>query len=265
MSKRHIQVTKNYRLFERHSCENRPVDAKKHRRLQESMKLYGFLRCFPIVVTRGKDGLMIVKDGQHRLMFAEALGLPVYWIEEDVDFDVAVVNSAAKGWALRDFAEKHAANGLKDYSEGIEFSQQHGLPLGTSFALLAGTTTFSNCQDAFMGGIFEVKDRPWANAVAGIYSPMVFLCPETKNARFIEACMGVCRVEGFDPKRLLGNAERCRDKLVSYSTRDAYLDMLEKIYNFNQRRLVGLKAQAVMAMRGRNAVKPGKKAERVPA
>ena len=46
---RKIMASKNYRLMQRHSGENRPVDLKKHKKLVESMKLYGFLPCFPIV------------------------------------------------------------------------------------------------------------------------------------------------------------------------------------------------------------------------
>lgn len=65
--------------------------------------------------------------------------------------------------------------------------------------------------------------------------------------------MAVCRVPGFDAKRLIGGAERCRDKLGSYSTREAYLEMMEEIYNFGRKQLVGLKSQAMMIMKDRNA------------
>lgn len=246
-----ISTTKNYRLFERHSSENRPTDITKHRKLEKSMKLYGFLKCYPIVVVRNDKGQLIVKDGQHRLLIAEMLGLAVHFIEETVDFDVAVVNSTALVWKLRDYAQKHAANGLKAYTEGMEFSDQYGLPIGTAFALLAGTTTFTNCQNAFVDGTWKVKDRQWAESVAGIYGPLVQMGPSMKNARFLEACMAVCRAEGFEAHRLIANAERCREKLVAYSTKDAYLDMIESVYNFGRKQLLGLKTLAVMAMRKR--------------
>lgn len=248
-----IQMTKNYRFFERHSNENRPLDLKRHKKLVESMRLYGFLACFPIVVVRRDDGVLIVKDGQHRLAIAEELGLPVFYIEEKIDFDVAVVNSTAKTWQLCDYARKHAANGLKDYQEGLEFSELHGLPLGVTFALLAGTTSFNNCMPPFIDGKYKIKDRPWAEMVAGIYGPMTQMSSDLKNARFIEACMAVCRIQAFDSKRLLAGAARCRDKMASYSTRDAYLDMMEVIYNFGRTQLFGLKIAALMALRKRSA------------
>lgn len=247
-----ISVTKNYRLFVR-SDDNRPSDLKKHRKLIESMKMYGFLSCFPIVCTRDSKGNLVVKDGQHRLMIAETLGLSVYYVEESVDFDVARVNCTAKIWQLRDYAQKHATNGIEAYREGLEFADQHALPIGTAFALLAGYVSFSSVNDAFATGSFEIRDRKWADMVAGIYNPLRRMNPKIHNARFLEACMAVCRVDGFDTQRLISNAEKCREKLIPYSTRHAYLDMLEEIYNFYRSKLVGLKAEALMAMRERNA------------
>lgn len=261
MSKK-IQATKNYRLFGR-SDENRPFDMKKHRRLMESMKLYGFLQEFPIVCVRDSKGNLVVKDGQHRLAIAESLGIAVFWIEASKDWDVAVVNSTAKPWVVRDYAEKHAANGLSQYAEGLAFADQHHLTIGVAFSLLSGTTSFGNAQRQFIEGTFKIKDRKWADDVASVYTALTGLSPDRhfRNARLIEACMAVCRVPEFEPKRLIANAERCREKLVPYSNRESYLSMLEAVYNFGRTKLFGLKSAAEMAMRDRNVLrnKAGKK------
>ena len=239
-------------LFHR-SPENRPTNLDRHKRLIKSMKQYGFISTFPIVCVRDDAGRLIVKDGQHRLMVAQSLGLAVWYVVADVDFDPAVISSAAYVWVPRDHALKFAASGLSAYQEGLDFAQAHGLPLTTAFMLLAGVTCFSNIASSFYEGTFKIKDRAWADAVAGIYAPLVGMAPKLRNARFIEACMAVCRVEDFDSKRLLQGAERCREKLVPYSTRDAYLEMVEAIYNFGRSKLVPLKNLAVMAMRSRSA------------
>jgi hypothetical protein len=260
MSANKIQTTKNYDLFTR-SDLNRPLDMARHKKLFDSMRQYGFLRCFPVVVKR-QGGRLLIKDGQHRWMIAQTLGLPVHWVEEDVDFDVATVNSAAKPWVLRDYAEMHFQNGHRAYGEGLEFSAQHKLPLGMAFSLLAGNTCFHNCQSQFFDGTFRVKDRAWADAVAGIYGPLTTMSPGLKNARFAEACMAVCRVEGFDGKRLVGNAERCREHLVPYATRDACLGMLELVYNHSRKTTIPLKFAAIAAMKARNAVEKKRQAKR---
>jgi len=252
-----INVTKNYRLFGRPQ-DNRPTDPRKHRKLEESMKRYGFLPCYPIICTRDRDKHLNLKDGQHRLLFAEKLGLPVYWIEDEVDFDVALVNCAQRTWALRDFAHRYATAGIQVYRDGLEFSDRHKIPLGMTFALLGGTTTFSNVQESFFSGTFKAKDTAWAERVASVYSPMVGLAPVLRNARFLEACMACCRVKDFDGGRLMHNAERCREKLIAYSTRDAYLDMIETVYNFGRKQLVPIKIAALTALRERNAITQAK-------
>lgn len=246
-----VLTTKNYRLFERHEGENRILNVKRHKRLFDSMKLYGFLACFPIVVT--KDGeKLIVKDGQHRLTIAESLNIEVHYIVEEIDFDVAVVNSTAKIWTVRDYADKFISGGNQEYKEGLDFSITHKIPVSTAFALLAGTSSFGNCQEAFIDGTWKIKDRSWALSVASIFTAFVNLAPCLKSNRFIEAAMAVCRVKNFDASRLIRCAGKRREKLVGYSTRDGYLQMLEDIYNYQAKTLVSLKNEAVMAMRQRN-------------
>lgn len=252
MASNKLNVTKDYRIFKR-SMDNRVTDIRRHRKLERSMKQYGFLKSFPISCHRLEDGGLIVKDGQHRLAIAETLGLPVYWVEEVVDFDIAVVNSTGKIWGVRDYAEKYAANGKKDYAEGLEFADRHKINVGSAFAILAGTTSFGNVTDEYRSGHFKITDREWAEQVAAIYRPITELSQSCKTEKFLAACMAVCRVDGFDGKRLVRGAERCRDKLGSYSTRDAYLDMMEEIYNFGRMHLVGLKSLSLMAMRNRSA------------
>jgi hypothetical protein len=216
------------------------------------MEAYGFLSSFPISCQRNGRKRLEVKDGQHRLIFAEALGLPVYYVVEEQDYDIAEVNSTAKIWTLIDYAQKHADNGRKPYQEGLAFAQTHGLPVGAAFCLLAGTTTFGNISDKFCAGEFAIKDREWADRVASTYSAMIVIADHLRNKRFLEALMAVCRVDEFESPRLIRVAKRCMEKLGSYSTRDGYLEMLEEVYNFQQRRLFPLRIKALEALRERS-------------
>ncbi len=256
-TKRGITITKNYRMFVI-SKENRRLDLKKHRNLKLSMQEYGFLSSFPLVCVRNGNKQLVLKDGQHRLAVAEELSLPVAYTVESVDFDIALINSTAKTWSLLDYAVKFSENGHKAYTEGLAFSERHRLPIGTTFALLAGTTSFSNVAKAFYAGKFVVRDREWADIAASTYSAITRIAPKWRNTRFLEACMAVCRITSFDPGRLIKGAEKCREKLVSYSTKDAYLQAMEEIYNFRRHSLKPLRIEAIEAMRKRNAAKSRK-------
>jgi hypothetical protein len=244
--------TKNYRQFTI-DAENRDEDPSRHKALRASMQAYGFLSCFPIVCTK-RTRRLVVKDGQHRLLFAEEMDLPVYYVIEEVDFNIAAVNAAPKVWALRDYAVMYARNGRKAYSEGLVFSEVHGIPTGLSFALLAGTTTFTNIKHAFIAGKFQTTDFFNDTATTEIYTKLVAMEPSIKHSTLLQACMGVCRVKAFRVGRMIKNAGRCRQKLLPYSTVLANLDMLEAIYNFGQSKLFPIKLSAQTVMRERSAV-----------
>ena len=251
MSSMTVKSTKNYKLFTR-SNDNRPTDVKRRKRLLESMQIYGFLPCYPIVCFRDQQGRLVVKDGQHRLTIAAELGLEIWYIIVQVDFDVALVNCTVDKWKPRDYAAVWVEKGKEDYQRGLDFAESHKLPVGTSFALLAGTVSFSNIQVAFKAGSFKVKDEEWADAVARIYKPTCKASADVRNARFLEACMGVCRVKEFSEQRFLANVKKCQHLLASYSNRDAYLTMMEEIYNYGRKQLVGLRSLATMALRERH-------------
>lgn len=254
---RRINATKDYRLFT-FSDDNRARDIRKHKVLMGSMRKHGFLACFPIICFRTASGKLKVKDGQHRLAIAEMLGLTIYWVETDEDFDVAETNSASVAWKMRDYAERWVVQGKDDYRELVAFADAHNFPLSLAAAVLCGTTSFGNIRDKFYCGDYVITDRDHATRVAMIYKSLAGLNHQIKNARFIEACIAVSRVDGFDIGRLAANAKRRRDMIVPYSTRDAYLKMIEEIYNFGRRELVGVCALAVMAMRERNPATPAK-------
>lgn len=252
-----IQVTKNYRLFVR-SEDNRPLDLKGHKKLFESMKKYGYLAVFPIVCWR-VNGKLVVREGQHRLAIAESLGLPVYFVETPVDFNIAEINDTPKNWKTKDYAHMHASNGIEAYQEIIDFAELHGIPIGTSAALLAGTTTFGNIKNEFNAGRFTVKDRPWAEAVATLQDGLKQISSSTARGLTV-ACMRVCRVEGFDIRRMLNNAKNCPEKLIAGNA-DYQLQVFEEIYNYNRKQKVALKFLAEEAMRKRSAVQSSEKGD----
>lgn len=263
MAMQKIQSTRNYAMFER-SEFNRETSIKSRKNLMRSMRKYGFLPCFPIVVKKNGSKYLI-KDGQHRLAIAESLGIAVYWVDVETDFDIALVNSAPEKWRLADYANTYAKLGKEAYSELLEFAGLHNIALGVAAALLSGTVSFGNIQTAFVAGDFKVKDRSWADAVAAIYGPLVGLSPSVKKSVFIKACMAVTRVEGFDAKRLISGAKKCREKLCAYSTVEAYIEMLEDVYNFGRSNLFPLRVSALMAMRDRHATSLAKAKAAAPA
>lgn len=247
-----INKTKNYSMFQI-SIENRPLDITKHKRLKESMLKYGFLQSFPISCYRDDKGNLIVKDGQHRLAIAQELGLVVHWIEDTQDFCVAEVNSTSKAWCIDDYARRFAADGNFNYQIALEFAEKTKIPISLAAGFLAGHCGSSNVMKDMKDGTFRIKDQEYAYNVADLYKGLLSLAPNIRHNNLILACAAVVRVKNFDQKRMLQNAARCREKLIKYSQREAFLQMLEDIYNFGRSILVPLKIEAIEVMKNRNA------------
>lgn len=257
MARNNISVTKDYRKF-RSNIDNRDLCPQKHRRLKNSMAKYGFLRSFPVVCHQNGGTQLIVKDGQHRLAIAEELGYAIPYIVESTDFDIAEVNSAAVSWRFRDYLEKWAKHGKQDYQEAIDFADAHKIPVGLACGILVGDQGAKHVAKDVIAGTFRIKDRESAEGVASLYCGLVAMSPALKNRSCIAACQAVLLLPNFSSERLIHGASKCRDRLVSYSTRDAYLDLFESIYNFNRQKLVPIKMPVLQIMRDRNPCTPGK-------
>jgi hypothetical protein len=253
-----IRVTKDYSLFEA-SADNRQVHLRKHKKLGASMKQYGFLPYWPVVVHRNGTSKMKILDGQHRLAFAESQSLPVYYIEADLDFDIAEINNTQKTWQLIDYVEVFSSQGKKDYDEALAFSTEHKLCLGRALAVLAGNTSVSAVKDDVERGTYKVKDREYAQRVASAYCPAIALEKSIRKDAFLDACMAACRVDEFEPARFIHGAKKRREKLVNYADRDSFLQMMEDIYNHGRRQLFPLRIKAIEMMRSRKASVPRSK------
>jgi hypothetical protein len=248
-----LRTTRDYRMFDL-SPENRNVSTGDHGKLKESMKQYGFLSAYPIHCRRVGARLVIV-DGQHRYTFAVELGLPVWYVVSNDEVDVAQINNTQRVWHIRDYAESFVKRGKNEYAELLQFVDEYGLPVSISAAILFGTATFQHMKELFFAGEFKVKNRARAAFIASTYRRLTALSKEVRNARLLSAVYACSYLADFDLERLMDGAQRRRDKLVSYSTAEAYLDMIEDLYNFGRHTRVAVKIPAQNIMRTRNPAK----------
>jgi len=250
MSSITIKTTKNYGLFH-YTDMNRDVKPRQHEALHYSLKQNGSLPWFPVVCVRNTKKQLIIHDGQHRVFFCQKLQLPVHYVVADEGFDIAVINSSSKSWTALDYAEKYAKEGNEHYLYGIEFSDKYQMPTARAFGILAGCSYLRDAKSSFRNGKFEVKDKEAANMIASTYMAMVSISRTLKTARFLEALAVVCRVKEFEPARFLKKAMLQQDKLGSYSTREAYVDMIESVYNYRAQKLVPLAILARQIMKNK--------------
>jgi hypothetical protein len=247
-----LRSTKDYGMFVQ-SRVNRPVNMAKHKALGESMENYGFLPMYPIHARPTAGGKYEIVDGQHRFAFAQKLGLPVWFVTGDENVNVADINKGQTPWHLKDYAMCFAEMGKKDYQEVLDFTEQYSIPISDAAALLSGTICHSNVRSDYLSGNFKVKTSEMAHRVASVYQAILAINSKVRNSRLLQAVYAVCYIPGFDVGRLTHNVRRCPEKLLKFSTREAYLVMLEDIYNYGRRNRESVKIPAENIMRERSA------------
>lgn len=232
-----LQRTTNYSQFS-FSKANRGVDLMdlrpEHRKLRESMREYGFLPSFPIMV-RCINGRFIADDGQHRLTFAKELGLEVFFVEVDTDVDLAVINQAQAPWRADDFAKRWASDGRDAYIEGCAFARYYDIPIPLAFSMLAGTCNFTNIKDDFRSGSFQIRNRQYADKVASTYLKLAGINKDLRKTVVMSALWKCFIVDDFDESRIISTAERRPDLITRPSTEEMAMKILEELYNFGRK------------------------------
>ncbi|MBE3118322.1 MAG: ParB N-terminal domain-containing protein [Candidatus Atribacteria bacterium] len=229
-----LTATKDYSLFH-NSLDNRPVNLKKRKKLVRSMLNHGFIPAYPIHCVR-REGVLYVRDGQHRLAVAEQLGLPVWYVTTDYDeVDIAEINSTQEIWKLPAYAGSFAARGKHDYQVAINFAAEHKLPLGVTAGLLSsGHRGGSDNLCKFKAGAFKVMNLDAAQRVANLYARIRESNPKVNGTCILGALSSVCAVPEFEDSRLMHAVAAYPERVKQAGTLDGYLEMLEDVYNYHR-------------------------------
>lgn len=247
-----LRSSKDYGMFDR-SKENRPVELGNRRILRSSMELHGWVKAYPMHVTRGANNRLVIIDGQHRFEIAKELGIPVWFVETENHVDVAMINNAQRKWAYRDYAGSFAQRGNQEYIKLLEFADRHQIPVLSAVTMLSGTSS-SNKDDAYKSGTWKISSTGFADRVVIIFNEIKKFNKAVCKENLITSISTCCRVYGFQDARMIQAVNRCPEKLMTYSTSSALVEMLEDIYNFGRRDIFPLKIEAEKILRQRSCL-----------
>lgn len=227
-----IQETKNYGRFD-FDVENRDFDPGKHRDLFKKLQAHGFDPARPIVCTRGKNGRLVVVDGQHRLNFCRDLQIPVYFtITEHAD--PREFNSSSIGWSIADWVKSWRCSGNEHYETLANFVEKYKLPVTTSANMLAGIDNGGGAHtvDKIKKGTFEVVDVQFAEATAQAIISIVEHFKEAKSFFFVAAVSKCVRVKEFKLDHLIRKITKFPGLLKPCARIDQYLEDIQALYNY---------------------------------
>jgi hypothetical protein len=227
-----IHETKEYNRFKL-TADNREVIERRVAKLLPSMKAYGWLESHPMLVRKSGDRYEIL-DGQGRFHAAKQLGLPVRFVVTTKQISIAKINEGQSPWTLNDYCGSYAQQGNSGYHFLKEFQSRHGLPLMQCAQILRGGVALAgNANDAIRAGTFEPTNIEFAEHVALIVSQLckAHACGRTSN--FVTAVSRVLNVKTLDIQRLIERIVKNPELVTPRTTADAYVELIEVIYNFN--------------------------------
>jgi hypothetical protein len=248
-----ILETNNYSKFEL-SPFNREIG--KLDNLITSMKKFGFLSGCPITVRRKSNGKLMIILGHHRFYAAQSLGIPIKYVEEKQILDPYIIEKAGRIWEMKDWAISRWNNDQGPYIVVMEYHKATGIPLHCCISMLAGDSAGSgNHSEAFKNGRYKLGDPTHANIVKEIVLHLKKCGIDwAANRSLVQAISKVAWAEGFNHEVLKKKITNHRQFVQKQPSKQAYVDMIDAIYNYGSRQKIDLSFRAEEAAKRRNAI-----------
>ena len=246
-----IKQSADYDLFERHEFNR---DVKNTKNLENSMRKHGWIDAYPLHVTKNGSGKMKIKDGHTRFTAAQRLGIPVKYVVCKDSITLPEIGTATTPWKLQDYHASFVRSGNPNYVAVKDYCEKTGIGLTNAISMLAGESAGSNNKrDQYIAGRYKVGDRVHADQVGEIvtYLNNIGVSVATANL-FVQALSRCCRVEQFQTHQFKQKAKRFKSLLEKQQNLDAYITMIEDIYNRASKSKIPLKHYAEEVARKRH-------------
>jgi hypothetical protein len=227
-----IQKTENYSQFKT-IVGNRKVYTPHVRELEVSIQEKNMLQFNPIMVTKK----MQVIDGQHRLVVAKNLKLPIYYVVmDDASLHDIKLLQEQRIWTANDYLQSYIALGNQQYIQLADFVKEYGLSIPQ--ATLIGMNTYENPYKVlkqFRSGLFAFVDKEKAENMASLLNELEKACTDAawKDREFLRAL--AVTIEKVSPQELVQKITTYALALTRRGNMREYLRQFEDIMNFRQR------------------------------
>ncbi len=232
-----IFQTTEYDLFGLIPC-NRPIYPQHLKRLISAIESNNMLRQHPIRVR--PNGMVL--DGQHRLMAAQELGIPIYYyIDEDkTDLkDIALESAIRRTWSNADIMNLWVGLKYPHYLTLQGFIDKHPwMTISVAIAVCQGRQSNSyikgkNRED-FIAGKYKITDMAYATKFAAAIGDYMEYINFGKHKKFMQTVSYLIRHPDYDHVRMMAQMDRAGHLLTKQFTKNDYLRAVEKVYNYRR-------------------------------
>jgi len=227
---RQILETNNYGKFKL-APFNRDLGNTKS--LEESMKKYGFLEGFPLLVKRNGQGKFVILAGHHRFHVAKKLGIPVKYVETKVEINIPELEKATISWNIQNYLESYCREERRAYLRVREYHEETGITLNACISLLAGDSAGSgNHSKIFKAGNYKLGNPAHAALVGDIVLHLRKIGVSWATNQYLVAAISkIVWVKECDTSIMKNKMSTYRQFIQKQPSKQNYLEMLDAIYN----------------------------------
>tara|TARA_R100000734_G_scaffold5111_1_gene4475 strand:+ start:169 stop:882 length:714 start_codon:yes stop_codon:yes gene_type:complete len=229
-----VYETKDYDLF-KFIHGNRNVNNLQLDRLEKSISEQ-YIQV-PIIVNEKYE----IIDGQHRFTVLKSLKKPIYFIKVDGlgMSEVHRLNTINKNWTLEDYMNSYCNKGLSEYLKFKAFKDRYKFSYAECLKLLVDHANTNN-QEKFRQGKFKIKSLEYAEHNAQIILSYEKYYDGVRRRCFVAAILDCLKLKDFKHRTLLKKMSYQSQKISHQSSKEDYLRIIEKIYNFNTKNKIRL-------------------------
>lgn len=217
---------------------NRNVNPLHLSRLKDSMKKN---HLFTIITVNEKFEII---DGQHRYNACKDLNLPInYVIVPGYGLsEVQILNENSKTWNANDYLNGYCNLGYPEYLKYKRFLEKYGFPHKVNLCLLEGIKgDGGNATERFKSGGFVVREESFAYEVANKIKLVKNIYAGAERFGFALAFVSCLKRPSFSFDEFMDRMKYKSSMLVDCTTVNAYLALIEEIYNFRRKEKVNLR------------------------
>jgi|ERR1700690_461006 len=228
-----MEKTNNHDMFIFREDNRARIDQAHVRKIKDSISSRNMLELKPISV----NSQMEIIDGQHRLLAAKDLGLPVYYtVEHTLRPEDIVLLNINKSWTNDDFFNYYCKNGNEEYLKLKNFLQENNIPLKVALSLSLGMIHSSHHDFKIGKYKFELKGKKkdidicWETIE--FIKKMNGYSAYTRSGKFWKALIKLVTHHHFEEEIWKKNLHRMIEKMRPCTNTDAYLECFMQIYNW---------------------------------
>lgn len=235
-----IKSTTQYDQFKFREDNRAHINLSHVKRLSESIQASNLLELRPISVNESME----VIDGQHRLLAAKMLGVPIFYIQRELSPQDIIRMNVSQAWGQSDYLNYYCKNMYPEYVKLRQFMQAHGISIKVALSITMGHKKDSYVQ--FKQGLYRFKEDDFDAHIESCWETIDYIkkingySAYTGSSRFWGALLVLVRHANFDQQKWRENLKRMIERFTPKASQADYLRMLMDVYNWRNNNKVEL-------------------------